>query len=89
LPCPFCGSTRAFALAARGDLGFLEFNAVWVGAAVAAALAGVAILLPRAVGRRGPPLQSVIPRGRALTAGAAVILAAWAWAIAQRGAIAA
>ena len=22
LPCPLCGATRAFALAARGDLGF-------------------------------------------------------------------
>ena len=30
LPCPLCGATRAFALAARGDVGFTSYNAVWV-----------------------------------------------------------
>ncbi|MGH2970351.1 MAG: DUF2752 domain-containing protein, partial [Solirubrobacteraceae bacterium] len=30
LPCPLCGSTRSFALAARGDMALFGYNAVWV-----------------------------------------------------------
>src|SRR4051794_2187859 len=44
MPCPLCGATRAFALAARGDSRVWHFNAAWVVLAVAAALAGVVAL---------------------------------------------
>lgn len=44
LPCPLCGGTRAFALAAQGDPGFLDYGAVWVLVAVATAVALVARL---------------------------------------------
>ena len=40
LPCPLCGATRAFALAAQGDPAFLAYNAVWVAVAAVAVLAG-------------------------------------------------
>src|SRR4051812_32463777 len=41
LPCPLCGATRAFALAAQGDPAFLGYNAVWVAVAAVVVLAGV------------------------------------------------
>jgi hypothetical protein len=41
LPCPLCGATRAFALAGRGDLAFVDYNAVWVAVAAVAVLAGM------------------------------------------------
>src|SRR3954449_12223300 len=47
LPCPLCGGTRAFAWAARGDVGFLHYNAFWVFVAVAMVLAGAAVLVLR------------------------------------------
>jgi hypothetical protein len=79
LPCPLCGATRAFALAVRGDGGWTAYNAPWVVLAVAAALAGVAVLAgvrPR-------------PGPRALAVAAALFVAvAWAYALAQRGTIA-
>ena len=43
VPCATCGSTRAFALAARGDRRFLRFNALWVGAAAASMCAGLVL----------------------------------------------
>ena len=49
LPCPLCGATRAFALAARGDLGFTSYNAVWVAVAAALIVAGAVVLV---TGRR-------------------------------------
>src|SRR4051794_41331189 len=47
LPCPLCGATRAFALAARGDLGFTSYNAVWVAVAALLIVAGALTLLTR------------------------------------------
>ena len=53
LPCPLCGATRAFVLAAHLDGRFLQYGAVWVLAAAAllavrrfsyAALAVVAVV---------------------------------------------
>jgi hypothetical protein len=78
LPCPLCGATRAFALAARGDTGFTRFNAVWVVVAALLVVAGVAVLLTRRV------------PGPRLTAAAVVVAAtsAWAYALAQRATIA-
>lgn len=72
LPCPLCGATRAFALAARGDAGFVDYNAAWVAVALALVAAG-------ALGRR--------PRVNAGVA-ALVVAVAWAYALAQRATIA-
>jgi hypothetical protein len=76
LPCPLCGATRAFALAARGDARFLDFNAVWVLFAVLLVLAGAVVLV---TGRRP----------RVSGAGVAVVVAAtaWAYALVHRAAI--
>jgi hypothetical protein len=70
LPCPLCGATRAFALAARGDAAFLDYNAVWI--AVAAVVLVAAVLRLKA-----PPAWAY----------AAVIVLAWGYALANRGAI--
>jgi hypothetical protein len=76
LPCPLCGATRAFALAARGDLGFTRYNAVWVVVAVLLVLAGVFAL----VTRRKPRLPTV-------SIVAVVAALAWGYALAHRSAI--
>jgi hypothetical protein len=76
LPCPLCGSTRAFALAAQGDTAFLEFNAVWVAAAVAAVVTGGVILF-RVL--RADRLALAMP----LALGGVTVVA-WAWALAHR-----
>jgi hypothetical protein len=79
LPCPLCGTTRAFALAVRGDDGFTAYNAPWVALAVAAVLAGVLVLA------RGRPRAD----GRWAAAAALLFVAvAWAYALAQRATIA-
>ena len=78
LPCPLCGSTRSFALAAQGDAAFLDFNPIWVVAAAAMVVAG-AIALFRAATGRSP--SRVLPPP--LTA-AVVAAVAWAWALAHR-----
>ena len=83
-PCPLCGSTRAFSLAAAGDPSFAQFNAVWVAVAVAAVLAGAALLLLRAAGRRQAP---VVPWARLWPAALAVVAVAWVWALAHRDVI--
>ena len=72
LPCPFCGATRAFALAVRGDAGFLDYNAVWVAAAGVAVVVGLVNLARR------------VPVGAALAVATAL---AWAYALAQRSTI--
>jgi hypothetical protein len=76
LPCPLCGATRAFALAARGDGRFLDYNAVWVVVAALLIVAGVVVLLTR----RRPHLPTL-----PLTVMVAAI--AWVYALAHRGAI--
>ncbi len=75
LPCPFCGATRAFALAVRGDSSWLSYNAVWVAVAAVVVLAGAAAL----AGAR-------LPRMR-VAAAVLVVAVAWAYALAQRGTI--
>jgi hypothetical protein len=79
VPCPLCGATRAFALAARGDAGFASYNAVWVVVAALSVVAGAVLLLTR----RAPALP---PR---LAVALVVLLAAtgWAYALAQRATI--
>jgi hypothetical protein len=76
LPCPLCGATRAFALAARGDLGFTRYNAVWVLVAALLIVAGLVVLLTR---RR--------PRVPAMGLVVVVAALAWIYALAHRGAI--
>lgn len=83
-PCPLCGGTRSFVLAADGDSGFLEYNAVWVVVAAAVAMAGAALLVLAATGRRRVP---VIPRSLVFATGVAVVAVAWAWALVQRDVI--
>jgi hypothetical protein len=77
LPCPLCGATRAFALAARGDGDLWRYNAAWVLLAVAAAIAGALIL----AGRVRVPRTGWAP--------AVALLAAvpWIYALAQRATI--
>src|SRR4051812_11906643 len=79
LPCPLCGATRAFALAARGNAGFLDYNAVWVVVAALLIVGGMVSLITR----RRPVL------GTAATTGivAVVGVVAWSYALAQRAAI--
>jgi hypothetical protein len=80
LPCPLCGATRAFALAARGDTGFTSYNAVWVVVAALLIVAGALVL----VTRRSPALTP-----RAVVALVAVLAAiGWAYALAERATIA-
>jgi hypothetical protein len=94
LPCPLCGATRAFAMAARGDGRLWQFNAVWVVVAAAAVLAG-ALALAASV-RGAAPLTRTADAlaARLATPGriAAVTLLAlavpWAYALAQRATIA-
>jgi hypothetical protein len=79
LPCPLCGATRAFALAARGDLGFTSYNAVWV---VVAALLIAAGALMLAI-RRKPALTTAWTT----VAIVLVVATAWGYALAQRATI--
>jgi hypothetical protein len=76
LPCPLCGATRAFALAARGDFGFTSYNAVWVVIALLLIVAGAVILLTR-----WRPRVPVLP----LVVMVAAI--AWTYALAHRATI--
>ena len=79
LPCPLCGATRAFALAARGDTGFADYNAVWVAVAALLIVAGAGVL---ARGRM-PKLSTVVTT--TLVVGLALV--AWGYAFAQRATI--
>jgi hypothetical protein len=83
LPCPFCGATRAFALAARGDGDWLSYNAPWVVLAALAVVAG-ALALAGVL-----PLARLRPRPGVLAAAAVLVTCvAWAYALVQRGPIA-
>jgi hypothetical protein len=42
LPCPLCGATRAFVLFGHGDGRFVDYGAVWVLAAFALIVVGIA-----------------------------------------------
>jgi hypothetical protein len=79
LPCPLCGATRAFALAARGDARFLDYNAVWVVVAALLIVAGAVAL----VRGRAPRLRT----GPAAVLALAVAALAWAYAFAERATI--
>jgi hypothetical protein len=94
LPCPTCGATRALMLAGQGDTDFLHFNAFWVAAFGACALAGAASLALTLTDRS--PLTALRDRWllerarRPRFVRAAVVIAAlvpWAWALANREAI--
>ncbi|WP_169542327.1 DUF2752 domain-containing protein [Solirubrobacter soli] len=76
LPCPLCGATRAFALAARGDARFLDYNGVWVVLAALLIVAGVVVL----VTRWRPRVSTALLAG-------VVVAAAWGYALAHRTAI--
>ena len=80
LPCPLCGTTRAFALAVRGDGAWTAYNAPWVVVAAAAVLAGTLAL----AGARLPRVRAPV----AIAAALLVVAVAWAYALAQRGTIA-
>jgi hypothetical protein len=79
LPCPLCGATRAFALAARGDAGFASYNAIWVVVAALLVLAGATLLLTRRPVAVSPRLT--------VTLVAVLAAAGWAYALAQRATI--
>jgi hypothetical protein len=79
LPCPLCGATRAFALAARGDARFLDYNAVWVVLAALLVVAGLVVLA------RGRAPRIAAPAGAALAV--ALALVAWTYALAERATI--
>jgi uncharacterized protein DUF2752 len=79
LPCPLCGATRAFALAARGDARFLDYNAVWVAVAALLIVAGAVVL----VRGRAPRLRT----GPTAVLAVAVAALAWAYALAERATI--
>jgi hypothetical protein len=81
LPCPMCGSTRAFAHAVRGDGGWVAYNAPWVVLAALAVAVGALALA-------GLPLTRARPRPAYVAAAAVLVLAiAWAYALVQRGPI--
>ncbi len=84
MPCPFCGGTRAFALASSGDLAFLELNAFWVFAAAGLIGLGLAVIFTRFSLKRFWSR----PDNLAVYLVPAVLFAGWAWAIVNRGAIA-
>jgi len=84
VPCPLCGATRAFALAARGDAGFTSYNAVWVIVAALAIVAGAAALITR----RSPVDALTRTPQRAMLTLAVLGAAGWAYALAERATIA-
>jgi hypothetical protein len=79
LPCPLCGATRAFALAARGEAGFTSYNAVWVVVAALLIVAGLIVLVRGRAPKLSTGLTSALAVGLALTA--------WTYAFAQRATI--
>jgi hypothetical protein len=89
LPCPLCGATRAFALAARGEAPW-RYNAVWVVVAALAVVAGVlALAAPAPVTYARRRAAAALSSPARVTAAIAVAAAVpWAYALAQRQAIA-
>jgi hypothetical protein len=89
VPCPLCGATRAFAMAARGDGRFWQFNAVWVLLAAAAILVGAfALLAPAPLARARIALAARLATPGRIAAVTLLALAVpWAYALAQRSAI--
>ena len=83
LPCPFCGATRAFSLAASGDPGFLSYNGLWVLVAAVAVAAGLFTALTRSRYRAAHSLR----RNDVIFAVAALMAAGWIWALVNRGLI--
>jgi hypothetical protein len=79
LPCPLCGATRAFALAARGDLGFTSYNAVWVAVAALLIVAGALMLLTRR--------KVVLTTAWTTVAVLLLVATAWGYALSQRATI--
>jgi uncharacterized protein DUF2752 len=94
LPCPLCGATRAFALAARGDGRVWQFNAAWVVLAAAAILAGLGALAASLRGAAPISARLDALAARLVTPARVVALIAlalalpWAYALAERGTIA-
>ena len=87
VPCPFCGGTRAFELAASADPRFLDYNAFWVLLAAALVLAGIAALVAARAGRA--PVSGLVARARAAPVAVvvALVLGGWTIALLNRGAI--
>ena len=86
LPCPLCGATRAFALAARGDGAWVSYNAPWVVlAALSIVIGAVALLGGVRFTRARAWLRTP---AHAVPAAALPLLVAWAYALAQRATIA-
>jgi hypothetical protein len=83
LPCPLCGGTRAFAWVARGDSGFLHYNAFWVLVAVATIIAGLWVTLS---GRGIMDALTRTPRRATVTMGLLLGLG-WIYAFAERATI--
>ena len=77
LPCPLCGASRAFTLAARGDGGLWRYNAAWVVLAAAAVIAGALLLAGRVR----------VPRIAWAPAVALLVAVPWIYALAQRATI--
>lgn len=89
LPCPLCGASRAFALAARGDAGLWTFNAAWVVIAALAVLVGaLATVGAVPLGRARDALAARLSSPARVTASIALALAVpWVYALTQRAAI--
>ena len=87
LPCPLCGATRAFAMAARGDARMWQYNAVWVLLAAAAILAGAVTL----ASGRSPAVGAIAVRlstpGRIVAVTLLALAVPWAYALSQRATI--
>jgi hypothetical protein len=84
LPCPLCGGTRAFAWVARGDAGFLHYNAFWVLVAVAMIVVGAWVTLS---GRGITDALTRTPR-RATVTMAVLLGLGWIYAFSERATIA-
>jgi hypothetical protein len=83
VPCPLCGSTRAFVLLMHGDSSWTSFNAVVV-------LLISAALLWFLAGVLWPARRLRLPDTRLFWVGGVVgsLAAAWAWTLTHAGTIA-